>query len=145
MFCSCFPILAITSFANDVGDIPDETEINILPIEDTTHIIIDNWPSDDDNSTSEIIDFSDSVLTDVVRSSSPVTPNDANGLKKILLQLIGDYEMVVNEYTYTSSQGYTNKQVTTEPDYAWISSCALFVIMIFCIFRLFGGLINGKR
>lgn len=82
---------------------------------------------------------------EVVRSISPVTPDDANGLKKIMLQLIGNYETVVTEHRYTNSNGYTSISVSTEPDYSWLCSCAIFLLVLFCVFRLMGGVICGKR
>ena len=90
-------------------------------------------------------DPNDIVSVDVVRSSNPVQPGEVNGLKKIILQLIGDYDMVTNEYTYTSSNGYTSKQVTTEPDYAWMISAAVFALVLWSLFRFVGGIANGKR
>lgn len=81
----------------------------------------------------------------IVTSTNPVTPQNANGLKKVILTLIGNYDMVTSEYTYTSNNGYQTKQVTTEPDYAWMISAAIFLIVIFCIFRLFGGVLRGRR
>lgn len=144
--CLCVCSMACIAFADNLEVTEYETETSVLENQDPAHILIDNWPTIDADSTSEVKDESLNIISvDVIRSSSPVTPNDVNGLKKILLQLIGDYEMVTAEYTYTSTNGYTSKQVTTEPDYAWMITAALFIIVLFCVFRMFGGIFNGKR
>lgn len=87
----------------------------------------------------------DLVLTSVDTHIMTVTPNDANGFKKILLQLFGNYEMVTKEYTYTGTNGYTTKQVTTESDYPWMISAGLFTVVLYCLFRLLGGVLCGGK
>lgn len=143
----CIFLCSFFAFADDIVEVTEnETETSILETETASHIVIDNWPAANADSASEVRDFPDEIVNvEVVRSTNPITPNDANGLKKILLQLIGNYDMVTAEYTYTSTNGYTSKQVTTESDYAWMISAGLFIVMIYCIFKLFGGLMNGKR
>ena len=84
---------------------------------------------------------SEQVEVSVQRISS----SDSNGFKAVILDLIGDYEMVTKEYTYTGTNGYTTKQVTTEPDYAWMCSAAIFIIVLFCFLRILGGVICAKR
>lgn len=74
-------------------------------------------------------------LIDVKQTRETVTPSDANGLKAIMLTLIGDYETVTTDYTYQSSNGYYSHSITTERDWSWIMSCALFVVVIWCVFR----------
>lgn len=85
------------------------------------------------------------VNVEVTETVRAVTPNDANGLKKIMLQLIGDYEMVTKEYTYTSNNGYQTKQVTTESDYSWWFSCGVFALVLYSMFRLLGGVLIGRK
>lgn len=85
------------------------------------------------------------VSEEVVRNVSPVTPSDANGFKAVLLNLLGNYETVVTEHRYTNTNGYTSISVSTEPDYAWIISAAIFAIVIFCLFRILGGVICGRK
>lgn len=123
-----------------------ETEVHTSEIPtETQNQIVSESSSEDRTDTPVIANPNDVVSVDVVRSTSPVRPADASGLKKIILQLIGDYDMVTNEYTYTSSNGYTSKQVTTEPDYAWMISAAVFALVLWSLFRFVGGLANGKR
>lgn len=126
LFLACFvfvlssSLFVLESFATDSVDNTDSTE--------ETH----------EENQEEI------VHEEVSRSISPVTPNDSNGFKKVILQLIGDYETVVTEHRYTNSNGYTSISVSTEPDYSWLCSCAIFLVVLFCIFRLIGGVICGR-
>lgn len=76
---------------------------------------------------------------------SPVTPSDTNGFKKIMIELLGDYDPVVVEYSYQSSQGYTSYLREIQPDYTWLCSCAVFLVVLYCIFRIFGMVIGWKR
>ena len=84
-------------------------------------------------------------LTDVQTSITRVSASDSNGFKAIILNLIGDYEMVTKEYTYTSTNGYTTKQVTTESDYSWMISAGIFIIVVYCFLRILGGVICGRK
>lgn len=85
----------------------------------------------------------DGAITDVqVMSLNPITPEDTSGLKAVLLDLIGDYDAVVVEYEYQSSNGYSNYLRDVQPDYVWLCSCGLFAIVIYCLFRLGGALLR---
>lgn len=66
----------------------------------------------------------------------PVTSSDANGLKAIMLDLLGDYEGVVVEYAYENNNGYTSYVREVQPDYPWLISAAVFCIVLYCVFRL---------
>lgn len=69
---------------------------------------------------------------------SPITPSDATGLKKALLEVIGSYDNVVTQYRYMQdgSTRYTYVNEIT-PDYPWIFSAILFIVLIASIFRIF--------
>lgn len=68
-------------------------------------------------------------------SLNPITPDDATGLKAILLELIGDYDAIVVEYSYENTNGYTSYVREIQYDYPWLCACGLFVIVLFCILR----------
>lgn len=90
-----------------------------------------------------VADPVDGTITDVqVMSLNPITPEDTSGLKAVLLDLIGDYDAVVVEYEYQSSNGYSNYLREVQPDYVWLCSCGLFAIVIYCLFRLGGALLR---
>lgn len=72
-----------------------------------------------------------------------VSASDTSGLHAIILTLIGDYNPIasVTEYRYPSGTGYqTRYQVDVTPDWSWIMTCLLFIVVVFCVFRLIGGL-----
>lgn len=85
------------------------------------------------------------VSEEVVRSVSPVTPANSNGFKAVLLNLFGNYESIVTEHRYTNNQGYTSISIDIEPDYCWMISAAIFAIVLFCLFRILGGVICGRK
>lgn len=67
---------------------------------------------------------------------SPVT--SSSGLKGVLLNVIGPYDNVVTQYRYqaNSSSNYAYINEVT-PDYPWICSALLFVVLLVCTFRMF--------
>ena len=79
-----------------------------------------------------------------VYALSPVGSSDANGLKAIMLALIGDWDSIVVEHAYESSNGYTNYLREVQLDYPWLCSCAIFLVMIYCVFRLGGAILCRK-
>ena len=77
-----------------------------------------------------------------------ISPSDTSGLHAIILTLLGDYNpiAVTTSYQYPSGTGYqTRYQVDVEPDWSWISTAAIFLVIIFCVFKLVGGLFSCKR
>lgn len=74
----------------------------------------------------------------------PVTPANTNGLKQIMVDLIGDYEAVIVEYSYVNNNGTTSYVREIQPDYVWLCSCAVFLVVLYCVIRL-GAAILCKR
>lgn len=84
------------------------------------------------------------TITDIsLYSVAPVTPSSTSGLKAALLGILGNYEPVIVEYQYLSSQGYNNYLREVQPDFVWLCSAALLALVIYCLFKLGGGLIRG--
>lgn len=79
---------------------------------------------------------------DTTLSIMRVSASDTSGLHAVLLTLIGDYNPIVKDYTYTSTQGYTTHSIDIQPDWSWIMTAALFIVVIFCLFRFVGGLFS---
>lgn len=75
-------------------------------------------------------------------SLNPISPNETNGLKSILLSLIGDYDAVVVEYAYQNSNGYTSYIREIQPDYVFLCSCGIFLVVLYCTFRIGGALVR---
>lgn len=92
---------------------------------------------------------SDVVLRESVQEVSTstlrISANETSGFHAVILGLLGDYNPIVKDYTYQSSNGYTSHSIEITPDWSWISSAAIFLVIIFCVFRLIGGLFSWKR
>lgn len=79
-----------------------------------------------------------------VYAMNPVGSSDATGLKSIMLALIGDWDSIIVEHAYASSNGYTNYLREVQLDYPWLCSCAIFLVMLYCLFRLGGSILCKK-
>ena len=96
-----------------------------------------------DSGESNPLDTSDMVLQSVeVYSVNPATPQNTNGLKSVVLGLIGDYDTVVTDYTYTNYKGDIIHTIEVQPDYVFLCSFAMLFLIIYCLFRLGGALIG---
>ena len=100
---------------------------------------------DNDASVTPVsIDDPSVTITNIsLASVAPVTPSSTSGLKAALLGILGNYDPVVVEYQYSSGNGYTNYLREIQPDYVWLCSAALLALVIYCLFKLGGGLIRG--
>lgn len=72
----------------------------------------------------------------VMALRDPVTAADSNGFKAVILDLLGDYEGVVVEYSYENQQGYTSYVREIQPDYPWIASAVIFLAVLWCTIRM---------
>lgn len=79
-------------------------------------------------------------LESVNTSLQRVSASDSTGLKSIMLSLIGDYDTVVTDYVY-SNGSYQSHSISIERDWSWIMSCALFIVVLYCVFRCVGGIL----
>lgn len=86
----------------------------------------------------------ETIITGVsVYSVSPVAPSDTNGLKAVLLSVLGDYDAIVVEYQYQNASGTSyNYLREIQPDYVWIASFCMLALVVYCVFRLGGALIG---
>lgn len=75
---------------------------------------------------------------------SPV--ESSSGLKGILLDILGPYDGIVVQYRYqanTTNQNYTYVN-EIQPDYPWIASALLFIVLIWSIFVIGGRLLRTR-
>lgn len=140
IFLICCFSLCLCAFADgEEVDIPPassssepvEVEVSINQLQDRDLVL-----SDSSQLTSDMELQNVSVLTSV----SPVGPSDTSGLKSVLLSFLGDYDPVIVEYEYQSSNGYTSYLREVQPDYVWMGSFLLLSLFVFCLFRLGGSL-----
>ena len=68
---------------------------------------------------------------------SPVT--ESSGLKGILLEVLGPYDTVVTQYRYQQgSNQYYSYVHDIQPDYPWIASAVLFIVLLLSVFKALG-------
>lgn len=141
-----FVLISVLYLCSSVLAVPAEFDVY-----DTDELLADDPELEEVESVGDVVyetvyvseDPLDGSITDVqVMSLNPITAEDTTGLKSVLLSLIGDYDAVVVEYEYESSNGYTNYLREVQPDYVWLCSVGLFAIVIYCIFRMGGALLR---
>lgn len=88
--------------------------------------------------------FDAPVLKSVNVSNERISASDANGFKAVVLGLIGDYDTIITDYTYQNQQGYTTHSIDVSPDWSWIGSGVIFLVCVYCFFRIAGGLLCSR-
>lgn len=129
-------------YSSEVSEIPSET------IYETSEYILDSSFSNSDIpviSPTDIKDIDSGIVSSIRSVVSPVTPQNTSGLKSALISILGNYDPVIVEYQYQSSNGYYSYLREIQPDYVWLCSCALLIIVIYCLFKFLGGIFSGKR
>ena len=137
---------AVDSVVDSVSDLVDTAASEIasgessseVPTGGNTVYVLTQPASevDDDVSFAPVsIDDPSVTITDIsLASVSPITPSSTSGLKSALLGILGNYDPVVVEYEYSSSNGYTNYLREIQPDYVWLCSAALLALVIYCLY-----------
>lgn len=77
-------------------------------------------------------------LTDVsvLQAVAPVGPSDATGLKKILLELLGEYDPVIIQYQYQNNNGTYSYLRETQLDWPWLASAVIFLAVLWCVLKM---------
>lgn len=142
--------MVLNGMQNDISEIQDKVEVleddvaslnesNIVsdsPVEDTT--------SEEETEINPGLGIDESTPTAVnVYALNPITSEDTTGLKSVLLSLIGDYDAIIVEYEYQGSNNYYNYLREVQPDYVWLCSAGIFLVIIYSFFRLGGALFRG--
>lgn len=135
----------ISDLEVEVGEIRDELDtmsesdpLADSPVEDVT--VSEETIQEEVNPS---VDIEDGTVTGIsLMSVSPITPEDTSGLKAVLLSVIGDYDPVIVEYEYQSSNGYSNYLREVLPDYPWFAGFLMLSLFVYCLFRLGGALIG---
>ena len=132
------------------------TSICLIPV--VSFASSDNpYLSDDEKqNTSDLINSAQNYLDSVsVDSSSDsdvniqvlrISASDTSGLHSVLLSLLGDYNPIVKDYTYyTTSYNGTqtlNHSIDIQPDFSWLATALLFIVVVYCFFRIIGSLFS---
>lgn len=144
-FLLCFVYSCSFAFADEISDqqqsIPDNIDSPATVVVDITQLLNNNTQSDDQDQIQQV-EVQDLQLVNVEQTRQTVTPSDANGLKAVLLTILGDYETVVTDYEYRNNNNtYMSHSIAIEQDYAWICSACIFGLVIYCTFRAIGGIL----
>lgn len=94
----------------------------------------------DENKVSKEVE--EMTLKSVNVSSEKISASDATGFKSQLLSVIGDYETIITDYTYQSSNGYVTHSIDVQPDFAWMAAALFALIGVYSVFRIIGMLFN---
>lgn len=125
---------------------PGESVPEVSPGGNTVYVLTQPSSEVDDDVSPTPVSIADPgvTITNIsLASVAPVTPSSTSGLKAALLGILGNYDPVIVEYQYSSGNGYTNYLREVQPDYVWLCSAALLALVIYCLFKLGGGLIRG--
>lgn len=144
-FLLCFVCSCSFAFADEISDqqqsIPDNIDSPATVVVDITQLLNSNTQSEDPDQIQQV-EVQDLQLVNVEQTRQTVTPSDANGLKAVLLTILGDYETVVTDYEYRNNNNtYMSHSIAIEQDYAWICSACIFGLVIYCTFRAIGGIL----
>lgn len=88
-----------------------------------------------------VADISQDIdIVNVSATVYSVSANQTNGLTKLVLTLIGDYNPIVTDYEYRQgTNSYVSHSISVTPDWPWIISAGIFSLVLFCTLRIFGG------
>lgn len=151
LFFLCVCLSTAYIFADD--ELPDDgqsipvdeldTSAPATVVVDITQLIKpseDVEPSSQDSEIEPVISLEPELIS-VTQSVQRVSASDTTGLKSVLLSILGDYESVVTDYEYRNNNNtYYSHSISIERDWAWLCSCGIFAILLYCTFRTIGGI-----
>lgn len=110
--------------------------LSAVAVDDPDGEVLDALPVDVSSVDLDSLSYDDPVVT---TSLYRISASGTNGLKSLVLGLIGDYESIVTDYTYyNNNSSYQSHSITVTPDWPWIVSASFFALVLYCIFRLWG-------
>lgn len=161
--CICLLVGCMFSFvfADTVSDSAiEDPDPSIFEVDDSSSglTVVVNNPNNDflleaierissSSSTEDYVPsiaYTDMQLRSVNVSNERISASDANGFKAVVLGLLGDYDTIITDYTYQNQQGYTQHSIDVTPDWSWIGSGVIFLVVVYCSFRIIGGLLCSR-
>lgn len=135
-----------SSIFETVSDSSSGLTVVVNPTDNSSLLEVIDRLASSGSSESDIssVSFDAPVLKSVNVSNERISASDANGFKAVILGLIGDYDTIITDYTYQNQQGYTQHSIDVTPDWAWIGSGLIFLVCVFCFFRIVGGLLCSR-
>lgn len=150
LFFLCFCLLAVPVYADDEStDVGEPIQDNESDVPTPSTVVVDitsliNQGSSKDEDKEEDIKSVVSLEPELVgftQTKQTVSAEDSTGLKAVLLSILGDYETVVTDYEYRNNNNtYYSHSISIERDWAWLCSCGVFAILIYCTFKTIGSI-----
>lgn len=117
---------------------------------DTDFLVSDPTLQDLVDDTLDYLDHSsvsedDFYLTNISVNNFRLSSSDTSGLHSIILSLLGDYNSVVTDYEYRNNNNtYTSHSIDISPDWSWIATAVIFLVVLYSTFRLIGSIFSGR-
>lgn len=150
LFFLCFCLFTVPVFADDeLSDDEQSVQIDELDTSSPSTVVVDITQLLTQQNTDQVVEDPEVLdvvsmqpeLVNVTQSVQRVSASDTTGLKSVLLSLLGDYETVVTDYEYRNNNNtYYTHSISIERDWAWLCSCGIFAILLYCTFRAVGGI-----
>lgn len=127
IFLFCLPSLAVP----DIYSIYDDTSWADVPASEPLSESISDY------SEYYISGYDIVPLYSLDNGTTPIN----SGLRSLMRSIIGNYSPVVVQYQYTngSNTAYLREIL---PDYEWMFNFGLFSLVLFCVFRMGGGILR---
>lgn len=129
----------VLGFAGDIDSPEDISNDDNVDVVSLLQEIAGKLPETPSNGQLEVEEY---VTTDVQQLR--ISSGDTSGLHSLVLSLIGDYNPIVKDYVYQNQSGYQTHSIEITPDWSWIMTAGLFIIVLYCFFRLLGIVLGGK-
>lgn len=146
LFFLLFTLGSVCIFADDElpndGD-PVQTIDNYSTpvVVDITQLINSQSTPAVEDDTIQQVEVLEPELVNVTSTLQTITAADTSGFKAVMLSILGDYETVVTDYEYRNNNNtYYSHSITIERDWAWICSCGVFALLLYCTYRAIGGI-----
>lgn len=146
LFFLLFTLSSVCIFADD--ELPNDSEPVSVIDNNSTPVVVDitqlinsqSTPTVEDD-TIQQVEVLEPELVNVTSTLQTITAADTSGFKAVMLSILGDYETVVTDYEYRNNNNtYYSHSITIERDWAWICSCGVFALLLYCTYRAIGGI-----
>lgn len=143
--------MVLNNMQNDIDDLQSDVEVlqdDVSAISESDVVsdsTVEDVTSEEPEEINPELGIDESTPTAVnVYSLNPITSESTTGLKSVLLSLIGEYDAIVIEYEYQNPNStYSSYLREVQPDYVWLCSAGIFLVIIYSVFRLGGALFRG--
>lgn len=132
----------IEDFLSLASELPSNV-INSIQLPDNAQLSVDypepadGWVLDDIQTFALPVPFEDVDEEVELYVTPPVA--SSTGLKGQLLKLIGPYDTIITQFSYhNNNNSYLTYVHDISPDFPWLVSSGLFIVLMLSVFRCFG-------